>query len=130
MTKVKDAHGFSITCISVSPDRRLLASASADCTCRIVSLPIQFPAGLVVNPLHTLLLACLVAGILLWITTIVDIQPFFNDDIPSNMTVTNSETPAVTTTIESIVSEIIVETPSVTLTETEVLEESKHRDEL
>jgi WD40 repeat protein len=140
LTKIKGAHGFSITCISISPDRRLIASGSAEGTCCIVSLPIQFPTGLIINPLYTLLLACLVAGILLWITTIVDIQPFFKpeiNDTSSSMTTTNLEIPTTTTTattttttIESIVSEIAAETPLVTLTETEILEESTNRDEL
>ncbi|KAL9558123.1 hypothetical protein MBANPS3_001072 [Mucor bainieri] len=78
LAKIKDAHGFSITCIAVSPDRRLLASASADNTCRIVSLPLQFGNGLTVNPLHTLLLACVVAALLIWILNFVDLQPFYN----------------------------------------------------
>ncbi|CAO0801482.1 unnamed protein product [Mucor circinelloides] len=78
LAKIKDAHGFSITCIAVSPDRRLLASASADNTCRIVSLPLQFGTGLTVNPLHTLLLACVVAALLVWILNFVDLQPFYN----------------------------------------------------
>ncbi|KAK4512764.1 uncharacterized protein ATC70_003470 [Mucor velutinosus] len=80
LTNIKNAHGFSITCIAVSPDRRLLASASADNTCRIVSLPLQFGTGLTVNPLHTLLLACVVAALLVWILSFVDIQPLYNLD--------------------------------------------------
>ncbi|CAO3591295.1 unnamed protein product [Absidia cylindrospora] len=68
LTQVKNAHGFSITSMAISPDRRILVSGSADNTCRVVDLPLQFgPANL--NPLHTLLLAILVAGLLLLLTT-------------------------------------------------------------
>ncbi|ORZ23073.1 WD40-repeat-containing domain protein [Absidia repens] len=68
LTQVKDAHGFSITSMAISPDRRILVSGSADNTCRVVDLPLQFsPASL--NPLHTLLLALAVAGVLLLFTT-------------------------------------------------------------
>ncbi|KAG0187031.1 hypothetical protein DFQ28_006950 [Apophysomyces sp. BC1034] len=69
LTQVKNAHGFSITSIAISPDRRLLASGSADNTCRIVALPAQFSASSI-NPLYTLLLAFLIAGVVLWLTTI------------------------------------------------------------
>ncbi|KAI8376356.1 quinon protein alcohol dehydrogenase-like superfamily [Radiomyces spectabilis] len=69
LTTLKNAHGFSITSIAISADRRLLASGSADNTCRIVSLPVQFPSHSV-NPLYTLLLAMIVAGLVLWITTV------------------------------------------------------------
>ncbi|KAI7865622.1 quinon protein alcohol dehydrogenase-like superfamily [Spinellus fusiger] len=71
---VKNAHSFSITCLAISPDRRTLASGSADTTCRIITLPLQFPAS-TLNPFHTLLLALFVAGVLLWITT------FFHQEI-------------------------------------------------
>ncbi|CAO3616053.1 unnamed protein product [Cunninghamella blakesleeana] len=68
LTQVKNAHGFSITSIAISPDRRMLVSGSADNTCCIVDLPIQFPAPSI-NPVHTILLALLVAGSILLITS-------------------------------------------------------------
>lgn len=43
-----------------------------------MSLPLQFGTGLTVNPLHTLLLACVVAALLVWILNFVDLQPFYN----------------------------------------------------
>lgn len=42
---MKDAHGFSITSMAISPDRRILVSGSADNTCRVVDLPLQFAPG-------------------------------------------------------------------------------------
>ncbi|KAI8060271.1 quinon protein alcohol dehydrogenase-like superfamily [Gongronella butleri] len=45
LTRVKDAHSFSITSLAISPNRRMLVSASADNTCRVVELPLQFPAS-------------------------------------------------------------------------------------
>ncbi|RCH82378.1 hypothetical protein CU097_005289 [Rhizopus azygosporus] len=80
LDRIKDAHSFSITCIAISPDRRVVASGSADNTCRIITLPLQFSQTLPINPLHTLMLALLVAGILLWLTTLIDIESYFNRD--------------------------------------------------
>jgi prolactin regulatory element-binding protein len=45
LTEVKKAHGFSITSMAISPDRRILVSGSADNTCRVVDLPLQFAPG-------------------------------------------------------------------------------------
>lgn len=144
LTKIKDAHSFSITCIAVSPDRRLLASASADNTCRIVSLPLQFGTSLAINPLHTLLLAFVVAGVLLWLTTLVDLEPYIRPkqeessvnvtsssvikNVPTTATVAYVETPA-STTIESIITKIIAETPSISVVEANQ-EPVENRDEL
>ncbi|CEJ01691.1 hypothetical protein RMCBS344292_15713 [Rhizopus microsporus] len=80
LDRIKDAHSFSITCIAISPDKRVVASGSADNTCRIITLPLQFSQTLPINPLHTLMLALLVAGILLWLTTLIDIESYFNRD--------------------------------------------------
>lgn len=127
LTKIKDAHSFSITCIAISPDRRLLASASADNSCRIVSLPLQFSNSLAINPLHTLLLAIVVSSLLLWITTIVDLDPYFKakeeqylqstsavESIASSSSISASSLTALTpTTVQSVVDQIIVETPAV-----------------
>ncbi|RCH79150.1 hypothetical protein CU098_000855, partial [Rhizopus stolonifer] len=92
LTTIKNAHGFSITCIGISPDRRLLVSASPDNTCHVVSLPLQFPTGVQINPFYTLILACFVAGIMLWLTTLVDLQPFFEQKglVPVKSTVSDS----------------------------------------
>lgn len=145
LTKIKDAHSFSITCIAISPDRRLLASASADNTCRIVSLPLQFSNSLAINPLHTLLLAILVSGLLLWITTIVDLDPYFkakeeqyrlkNTSIVESTSSSVSSLPTLTpTTVQSLVNQIIVETPTIVLVTEEVntdnQEPIKVKDEL
>ncbi|KAG1308542.1 hypothetical protein G6F64_005962 [Rhizopus arrhizus] len=76
LTRIKEAHSFSITCIAISPDRQIIASGSADNTCRITTIPIQFSQSVSINPLHTLLLAIVVACMLLWLTTLVDIEPY------------------------------------------------------
>ncbi|KAI8992122.1 WD40-repeat-containing domain protein [Mycotypha africana] len=78
LVKIKDAHSFSITSIAISPDRRILASASADNSCRIVSLPLQFSSQVTINPLYTVLLACAIAGLLIWVLSIVDLQPMID----------------------------------------------------
>lgn len=126
LTKVKDAHGFSITCIAISPDRRLLASASADNTCRIVSLPLQFNNALSINPLYTLLLAIIVAAFLLWLTTVLDLDPYFkareeaymNTEISSSSVTSDLPTSTMayletSSTIESIINTIISEAPAI-----------------
>lgn len=76
LTTIKEAHGFSITCIAISPDRQIIASGSADNTCRITTIPIQFTQFVSINPLHTLILAIAVACVLLWLTTLVDLEPY------------------------------------------------------
>lgn len=138
LTKIKDAHSFSITCIAISPDRRLLASASADNSCRIVSLPLQFSNSLAINPLHTLLLAIVVSSLLLWITTIVDLDPYFKakeeqylqstsvvESIASSSSISASSLTALTpTTVQSVVDQIIVETPAVVVVTEEVKTDS------
>lgn len=145
LTKVKDAHSFSITCIAISPDRRLLASASADNTCRIVSLPLQFNNLLAVNPLYTLLLAFVTAGILLWLTTLVDLEDYINKPskenngivstssiiktVPTTTTTLIVETPT-SATIESIITEIIAETPLINVETNQEPVKSSSRDEL
>ncbi|ORX48294.1 WD40 repeat-like protein [Hesseltinella vesiculosa] len=45
LTHIKNAHSFSITSLAISPSRRMLVSASADNTCRVTDLPLQFPAS-------------------------------------------------------------------------------------
>ncbi|KAI8638978.1 WD40-repeat-containing domain protein [Parasitella parasitica] len=115
LTRIKDAHGFSITCIAVSPDRRLIASASADNTCRIVSLPIQFGNGLSINPIYTLVLACTVAAILVWILNFVELQPLFRlEDDNNALEVTDATktiVPQMSTSLSSIDDEIASEMP-------------------
>ncbi|KAI8370199.1 quinon protein alcohol dehydrogenase-like superfamily [Blakeslea trispora] len=106
LTTIKNAHGFAITCIGISPDRRLLVSASADNTCRVVSLPLQFPTGVQINPLYTLLLACIVAGLMLWVTSVVDIQPLFHQQHRQLMTTEPHEIQ--TTTAEHIESTVLL----------------------
>ncbi|KAJ8663652.1 hypothetical protein O0I10_000900 [Lichtheimia ornata] len=71
---VKEAHGFSITSIAISPDRLLLATGSADNSCRVVSLPQQFPssAAAVIHPLKTVLLAVIVSLLLVAILRLFD----------------------------------------------------------
>lgn len=131
LTKVKDAHTFSITSIAISPDRRLLASASADTTCRIVSLPLQFNNGLSINPMYTLLFALLVAGVLLWLMSMLDLDPYFKarenaylNSLKTETTIIAATTTTTTTaagiatyspstTVEAIVNTIIAETPTV-----------------
>ncbi|OBZ85761.1 Guanine nucleotide-exchange factor SEC12 [Choanephora cucurbitarum] len=98
LTTIKNAHGFAITCIGISPDRRLLVSASADNTCRVVSLPLQFPTGVQINPLYTLLLACIVAGLMLWLTSVVDIEPLFHSQTKQLTTTEPHEVQAIPTT--------------------------------
>ncbi|KAG2206872.1 hypothetical protein INT47_007629 [Mucor saturninus] len=121
LTKVKDAHTFSITSIAISPDRRLLASASADTTCRIVSLPLQFNNALSINPLYTLLLALVVAGLLLLLMSVLDLDPYFKarEDAYKNpvsaettTTADNVATLSPSATIEAIITTIIAETPT------------------
>ncbi|KAI9318405.1 quinon protein alcohol dehydrogenase-like superfamily [Dichotomocladium elegans] len=64
--QVKEAHGFSITSIAISHDRRLLVTGSADNTCRVISLPQQFPsASAMIHPLKTVFLAVLTAFLLI-----------------------------------------------------------------
>lgn len=91
--RVRDAHGFSITSLAFSHDRRLLASGSADNTCRIVQLPVQFPnrkyqrisrvlqmssyfestlATAAINPFLTVLLAVIVAMIVMAISYLLN----------------------------------------------------------
>lgn len=130
LTKIKDAHSFSITCIAVSPDRRLLASASADNSCRIVSLPLQFSNSLAINPLHTLLLAIVVSGLLLWITSIADLDPYFkakeqqyfqkSSAVESIRSSSSSLTALTPTTVQPVVDKIIVETPAVVVVKEEM----------
>ncbi|KAI9482956.1 MAG: WD40-repeat-containing domain protein [Benjaminiella poitrasii] len=114
LTKVKDAHSFSITCIAISPDRRMIASASADNSCRIVSLPLQFPSGTAINPLYTLLLACIVAAVLLWLTTLVNIEPFFkstdNNELKSTPSIVATES---IINLETMSPSIVVEKETV-----------------
>lgn len=119
LTKVKNAHSFAITCIAISPDRRLLATASADNTCCIVSLPLQFNNALTVNPLLTLLLALAVAGIMILLMSVLDLDPYFKArekaymNPPTNEVATTATTNVPSSTIESILSTIISETPAV-----------------
>lgn len=120
LTKVKDAHSFSITSVAVSPDRRLLASASADNTIRIVCLPLQFNRGLAINPLYTLLLALLVSGLLLWITTVVDLDPYFKAKSDALLATTTPKNVIPFSTLtetsgETVVDQIIAETPAQTI---------------
>ncbi|CAO3597264.1 unnamed protein product [Absidia cylindrospora] len=143
LTQVKDAHGFSITSMAISPDRRILVSGSADNTCRVVDLPIQFsPASL--NPLHTLLLALAVAGVLLLFTTYFNMNDLrdIKDDTVSTLpisTTTNNivdyattattTTPTTTTFTEVIATAIPTddqdtETTTPTQTTTIIAEES------
>ncbi|KAI9275107.1 WD40-repeat-containing domain protein [Helicostylum pulchrum] len=115
--KVKDAHSFPITAIAFSPDRLLLASASADSTCCIVSLPLQFDNLSTINPIYTVLLALAIAGILLLVLSVLDLDAYFEEklalskavvtDVVASSTV-DAIVPAIVTSIESI--ETIVET--------------------
>lgn len=99
-----------------------MASASADNTCRIVSLPVQFGTGLSINPLHTLLLACVVAAILVWILNFIDLQPFYNLDDGKDVIEVSDATKAIvpqitssvyesSSSIDNIVESIATETP-------------------
>lgn len=104
----------------------MLVSASADNTCRIVSLPLQFGTELNINPLHTLLLACLVAGILLLITTSFNGEPLFNfgnnkESIPKDLL----PTPAKAVGVASV-----YETPTHSFVESTVTSEGNNRNEL
>lgn len=100
-----------------------MASASADNTCRIVSLPVQFGTGVSINPLHTLLLACVVAAILVWILNFIDLQPFYNlDDGKDIIEVSDATAKAImpqttssvykpSSSIDSIIESIATEAP-------------------
>ncbi|KAI8990348.1 WD40-repeat-containing domain protein [Pilobolus umbonatus] len=91
--KQKNAHSFSITSIAISADRRILATGSADNTCHIVSLPAQFDQTMQINPLHTLLLAILVAAVTLC-------GAVFYDKFMMNES--TNETNVITTTMDSM----------------------------
>ncbi|CEP16695.1 hypothetical protein [Parasitella parasitica] len=141
LTKINDAHGFSITCIAVSPDRRLLASASADNTCRIVSLPIQFGNGLAINPIYTLVLACAVAAMMVWILNFVELQPFFSLEDGKDVIEVPDATKAIvsqmsTPSSDSITTETYViqddseQTAAIDKPKTTHWDEKTHRDEL
>ncbi|KAI8094597.1 WD40-repeat-containing domain protein [Thamnidium elegans] len=115
--KLKDAHSFPITSIAISPDRLLLASASADSTCCIVSLPLQFNNLSTVNPIFTVLLALSIAGFLLLVLTVLDLDAYFEEKLALSKAVVtdvNAIVPATTTAIESIVETIISKAPIIT----------------
>lgn len=85
----------------------------------------QFGTGLAVNPLHTLLLACVVAALLVWILNFVDLQPLYNldegkdvievpaqkDCAPQNSTSSVYASPS-PVTLESITASVISEAPA------------------
>ncbi|KAI9253856.1 WD40-repeat-containing domain protein [Phascolomyces articulosus] len=79
--QVKEAHGFAITSVAISPDRRLLASGSADNSCRIIVLPEQFSGAVIeLNPIKTVFMAIFVAFFVLFLTTVLgsgETQPTF-----------------------------------------------------
>lgn len=122
LIKVKEAHSFSITSIAISPDRRILASASADNTCCIVSLPLQFSSTSTINPLLTVLLALTIAAILLFVLTALDLDSYFEArlaaqklaEISGSSVVDNDvhiTKTVVPTVVETIIETIISQTP-------------------
>lgn len=121
--KVKDAHSFPITSIAFSPDRLLLASASADSTCCVVAIPLQFDNMSTINPIYTVLLALAIAGFLLLILYVLDLDAYFEEklalskavvtDVAASSSKVDAIVPAITTSIESIVKTIISEAPTI-----------------
>lgn len=93
-----------------------------------MSLPLQFGTGLTVNPLHTLLLACVVAALLVWILNFVDLQPFYNLEegkdviqvrdatkavVPQIATSSVYASPSSAATLDSVAGSIATEAPVV-----------------
>ncbi|KAI9496466.1 quinon protein alcohol dehydrogenase-like superfamily [Zychaea mexicana] len=116
--QLKEAHGFAITSIAISPDRRLLASGSADNSCRIITLPEQFSnAVAAINPLKTVLLAVVTAFLILLIIHFISSgtsEQTLLDSIKGSPAITTTTDIQATSTILTTTAAANIETGTIT----------------